>query len=94
MRQLQKKQYDKHIKDSPELQTGQNVRMKKPPNEKYWQFRTSIQSLWNRSYLVNIDGKDMGRQTVEIGGKFDQLRRLMMWTKHILYPTRWKMSRS
>lgn len=52
--------------------------MKKHPNEKYWQFRTSTQSLWNRSFLVNIDGKDLGRQIVEIGGKFDQLRRLMM----------------
>lgn len=66
MRQLQKKQYDKHIKDSPELQIGQNVRMKKHPNEKYWQFRTSIQSLWNRSYLVNIDGKTNRRNRREI----------------------------
>lgn len=65
-RQLSKQQYYKHTKDLPELQIGQNVRMKKHPNDKYWQFGTCTQSLGNRSYLIDLDGKSYRRNRREI----------------------------
>lgn len=65
-RQLSKQQYDKHTKDLPELQIGQNVRMKKHPNDKYWQFGTCTQSLGNRSYLIDLDGKSYRRNRREM----------------------------
>ncbi|XP_011437820.3 retrovirus-related Pol polyprotein from transposon 297 [Magallana gigas] len=65
-RQLSKQQYDKHTKDLPELQIGQNVRMKKHPNDKYWQFGTCTQSLGNRSYLIDLNGKAYRRNRREM----------------------------
>uniref|UniRef100_A0A8W8N379 Uncharacterized protein n=1 Tax=Magallana gigas TaxID=29159 RepID=A0A8W8N379_MAGGI len=65
-RQLSKQQYDKHTKDLPELQIGQNVRMKKHPNDKYWQFGTCTQSLGNRSYLIDLNGKSYRRNRREM----------------------------
>uniref|UniRef100_A0A8W8NS93 EGF-like domain-containing protein n=1 Tax=Magallana gigas TaxID=29159 RepID=A0A8W8NS93_MAGGI len=57
-------QYDKHTKNLSELQTGQNVKMKKHP--KYWQFGTCTQSLENRSYLIEFDRKSYRRNRGEI----------------------------
>lgn len=65
-RQRSKQQYDKHTKDLPELQIGQNVRMRKHPIDKHWQFGTCTNPIGNRSYIIDLDGKSYRRNRRDI----------------------------